>query len=150
MADVTRALALAASTDVRAMATYMASLSSRSGAAADTAPSNKQVPEASPEMLAIFTGACANCHSDGNGVGPSKALPLSLSSTVRQSSSANVVRVILQGIQPRPGAAGAYMPAFGEMLTDQQIAALADYVRARYSNGPQWTDVRAQIATARQ
>jgi mono/diheme cytochrome c family protein len=36
------------------------------------------------------------------------------------------------------------------MLTDQQIASLAEYVRARFTNEPQWTDVREQIANARQ
>jgi mono/diheme cytochrome c family protein len=42
------------------------------------------------------------------------------------------------------------MPAFADMLTDHQIASLAEYVRARYTNEPQWTDVSQQISNARQ
>jgi mono/diheme cytochrome c family protein len=42
------------------------------------------------------------------------------------------------------------MPAFDGMLTDKQIVAVAEYVRARYTNHPQWTDVQEQISKARQ
>jgi mono/diheme cytochrome c family protein len=152
MADVTQNLAQADSDDVRAMATYIVSLLPQSAVASDGAmvKAKKQVPGASDGVAAIFTGACANCHDDGHGVGPSKAVSLALSSAVRQSGSANAVRVILKGIQPPSGAPGAYMPAFDSMLTDQQIASLAEYVRARYTDEPPWTDVRREIAKARQ
>jgi mono/diheme cytochrome c family protein len=151
MTIVTRNLSEAQSADVRAMATYVASLLPQSGSAADaTSLDKKNVPGASPEVIAIFTGACANCHDDGNGVGPSKAVSLALSSAVRQPGAANAVRVILQGIQPAPDAPGAYMPAFADMFTDRQIASLAEYVRARYTNLPQWTEVPSEIAKARQ
>jgi mono/diheme cytochrome c family protein len=152
MSDVSRNLAQAQSRDVRAMATYIASLSSQSDTASDVAAlgQNKTVAGTSPEVIAIFTGACANCHDDRNDVGPSKAVSLSLSSALRQAGSANTVRVILQGIQPLAGTPGAYMPAFDNMLTDQQIASLAQYVRARYTNQPQWTDVLQEISEARQ
>ena len=42
------------------------------------------------------------------------------------------------------------MPAFGTMFTDQQIGLLAGYVRARYTNQPQWTNVQEEISKARQ
>jgi mono/diheme cytochrome c family protein len=42
------------------------------------------------------------------------------------------------------------MPAFDSLLTNQQIASIAQYVRARYTNQPQWTDVRQEISKARQ
>jgi len=152
MADVTHSLAEAQSADVRAMATYIASLSPQSASAPESAgrAEKKPVPGASADVVAIFTGACANCHDDREGVGPSKAVSIGLSAAVRQSGPANMVRIILQGIQPPPGAPGAYMPAFDNMLTDQQIASLAEYVRARYTTEPQWTDVRLEIAKAKQ
>lgn len=81
---------------------------------------------------------------------PSKALPLSLSTAVRQADSSNAVRVILHGIQSYRGSGGPYMPAFDGLLSDSQIAAVADYVRARYGGQPQWTDTKTQIAKARQ
>ena len=102
------------------------------------------------EVVAIYAGACANCHNDSGAVGPSKALPLSLSSAVQQSGSANTIRVILNGILSYRGDGGPYMPAFDGIMTDKQIAALAQYLRARYSSQPQWTDVQEQISKARQ
>jgi mono/diheme cytochrome c family protein len=83
-------------------------------------------------------------------VGPSKALPLSVSSAVRQAASANTIRVVLGGIPSLSDAPSAYMPAFGGMLTDEQIESLAAYVRARYTDEPPWTDIRQEISKARQ
>jgi mono/diheme cytochrome c family protein len=152
MADVTDNLAEASTQDVRSMAAYIASLSAQSSVANNAAaPGNgNQVAGTLAEIIPIYAGACANCHSDQVEVGPSKAISLSLSSSVRAPGSANAVRVILHGIDPRPGFGGAYMPAFGTMFTDQQIASLAQYVRARYTDQPQWTDVREEISKGRQ
>jgi mono/diheme cytochrome c family protein len=152
MADVTYNLAQAPTQDVRAMAEYIASLSAQS-AAANIAPAPRDgnpVAGASPVIVAVYNGACANCHNDRNDVGPSKAISLSLSSAVRESGSANTVRVILQGIEPQSGWPGAYMPAFEAMFSDAEIESLAQYVRARYTDEPQWTDIRQEISKARQ
>ena len=152
MADVTDNLAEASRQDVRAMAAYIAGFSAQSPVGNNAAaPLNaNQVAGAFAEIIPIYTGACANCHNDQVEVGPSKAISLSLSSSVRAPGSANAVRVILHGIRPRPGFGGAYMPAFGTMFTDQQIASLAQYVRARYTDQPQWTDVREEIPKGRE
>jgi mono/diheme cytochrome c family protein len=152
MADVTYNLAQAPTQDVRAISEYIASLSAQS-AAEIIAPAPRdghRVPGASAETVALYTGACANCHNDRNDVGPSKAISLSLSSAVRETGSANAVRVILQGIEPQPGSPGAYMPAFKAMLSDEDVGSLVQYVRARYTNQPQWTDIRQEISKARQ
>ncbi|HEY4135496.1 MAG TPA: cytochrome c [Alphaproteobacteria bacterium] len=147
MADVAKNLSQASKEDVHAMAVYIASLSD---GARPTAPSPDKPAAGSPEIAAIYTGACAKCHNDRNDVGPSKAVSLSLSTAVRQAESANTVRVILHGIQSYRGGGGPYMPAFDGILTDKQIASLAEYVRARYTNQPQWADVNNEIAKARQ
>jgi mono/diheme cytochrome c family protein len=151
MADVTNNLGQASSQDVRAIAVYIASLSAQSASTSSIAgslPTRKVA--ASPEVIAIFRGACANCHESGNDVGPSKANSLSLSSTVWQRSAANAVRVMLRGIQTRPGMPGAYMPAFDGILTDSQITLVAEYVRARYTTQRSWTDAPKEISKARQ
>lgn len=151
MADVTDNLGRVSSRDVRAIATYIAGLSAEAGSSNSIAgPVQEKEVAASSEVVAIYRGACANCHRDRNDVGPSKAISLSLSSAVRQSSAANTVRVMLRGIQARSGAPGAYMPAFDGILTDSQIASVAEYVRARYTVQPQWTDTPKEISKARQ
>jgi mono/diheme cytochrome c family protein len=149
MANVANNLSQASAQDVRAIAVYIASLSGDESNA--TAPRHDNPPAgASPEVVAIYTGACANCHDHPNGVGPSKALALSLSTAVQQPGPANTVRVILNGIQAYRGTGGPYMPAFDGMLTDKQINAVAGYVRARYTGQPQWTGVQEEISKARQ
>lgn len=149
MADVAKNLGQASPQDVRAIATYIASLSD--GATAATATRHDNAAASAPaEVVAIYMGACANCHNNPNDVGPSKALPLSLSTAVLQPGSGNTVRVVLYGIQSYRSTGGPYMPAFDGMLTDNQIAAVSEYVRARYTNQPQWKDVREEISKARQ
>jgi mono/diheme cytochrome c family protein len=152
MASVAENLARASREDVRAIATYIASLppSAAPTAAPAVPPGGHPVKDASPETVAIYQGACAKCHNDRNEVGPSKAVPLSLSTAVRQADSSNAVRVIVNGIPDYADRGGPYMPAFGDMLTDAQIAALAEYVRARFTDQPKWADVKPQISAARQ
>jgi mono/diheme cytochrome c family protein len=42
------------------------------------------------------------------------------------------------------------MPGFDGMLSDQQIAAVVDYARARYTNQPPWAGVQDALTKARQ
>jgi mono/diheme cytochrome c family protein len=149
MADVAKNLSQASAHDVHAIAVYIASLSGNGTSNTAAAQTDHPPANAPAEVVAIYNGACANCHNNPSDVGPSKALPLWLSTAVQQPESANAVRVILHGIQSYRGAGGPYMPAFDGMLTDKQIAAVAQYVRARYTNHPQWTDVQEEISKAR-
>jgi mono/diheme cytochrome c family protein len=151
MADVTSNLGRASSQNVRAIAVYIASLSARTEPTDGTVmpQQGREVADAPAEVVSIYRGACAGCHNDRNDVGPSKAISLSLSTAVRQPESMNAVRVVRQGIRPQPGIGGAYMPAFDGILTDQQITSVVEYVRARYTNQPPWTDVREALAKAK-
>jgi mono/diheme cytochrome c family protein len=152
MADVTRNLGFASTQDVLAIAEYIASLRGHPESVSDAMSPKlgNRSAETSFEGAAIYAGACATCHDGRYDVGPSKAISLSHSSALRQPGSANAVRVILRGIEPGPGNGGPYMPAFEDLLTDAQIAALADYLRARYVDGPPWTDTSREISKARQ
>ena len=77
------------------------------------------------------------------------APPLALSTAVHAPTARNVVDMILHGLPWREGHAGPYMPAFADALTDAQVAALAAYVRARYTDLPPWPDIEATVGTAR-
>lgn len=148
MADVTDNLRHVSAADVRAIAVYTASLLPQSEITKPPVRENP-VPNASADVVAIYNGACARCHNDSGPVGPSKALSLSLSSSLRQAGPANAVRTVLQGIQPPPGRAGAYMPAFDGMLTDAQIVSVVEYARARYTSSPPWATVPNEVSEAR-
>jgi mono/diheme cytochrome c family protein len=41
------------------------------------------------------------------------------------------------------------MPAFGGALTDAQAGALADYVRATFSDQPPWKDAESVVKSVR-
>jgi len=149
MADVVNNLRHASAADVRAIAIYVASFSPQSESASPPAREN-QVPNAPAGTVAIYNGSCAQCHREADAVGPSKALPLSLSSSLRQAAPTNTVQVVLNGIQAYRSAGGPYMPGFDGMLSDQQIAAVVDYARARYTNQPPWAGVQDALTKARQ
>jgi len=38
------------------------------------------------------------------------------------------------------------MPAFAGALTDRQIVAVVEYMRARFSDAPRWSDVAATLS----
>jgi mono/diheme cytochrome c family protein len=97
----------------------------------------------------IFAGACGACHAPDAPMTRDGAPSLALSTTVNGPSARNVVDIILNGLPMREGRAGPYMPGFGASLTDAQVAALAAYVRARFADGPAWTDIDAAVREAR-
>jgi mono/diheme cytochrome c family protein len=54
---------------------------------------------------------------------------------VNDPSAANVVQMILSGTGS-PGTPHPYMPSFGHAYSDAEIAAVANYVTARFGSTP--------------
>ena len=82
----------------------------------------------------IFEGACASCH-DWTGVSPlSRYATLTGARSVNDPSATNLVQIVLLG-ERRSGAA-VVMPAFEKTLSDTEVAALANYVTARFGAAP--------------
>jgi mono/diheme cytochrome c family protein len=80
----------------------------------------------------IFEGACASCHQwNGQGQQSSYAT-LAGSRSVNDPSGANVTQVILHGAALRAGDASVSMPAFGSGYSDQELAAVSNYVLAHF------------------
>jgi mono/diheme cytochrome c family protein len=82
----------------------------------------------------VFEQACASCHS-WTGVSPiAPTATLTGSRAVNDPSAINVAQVVLSGAARRtpPGALG--MPAFGHSYSDSEIAAVANYVTARFGS----------------
>lgn len=150
MADVAKNLGRVSEGDVRAIATYIASLSAQAPVAKVVIPKEgRNVTGASPVIAAIYEGACAECHNARQDVGPSQALSLGLSTAVQGPTPANAVRAIMNGIKSYRVDGGPYMPGFDRMLTDSQIVELTQYVRARYSEQPAWSGVEAEVVKVR-
>jgi mono/diheme cytochrome c family protein len=146
MTAVTEQLAGVPEADVRAMAVYVASLM------AQPTPQSKPAAEAGgadARGQAMFTGACGGCHAAEAPMMQAGAPSLSLGTAVNAPTGSGVIQVILQGIPWREGKPAPYMPSFAAALTDAQVAELAGYLRATYSDKPAWSDLPAEVAKAR-
>ncbi|GAB7525875.1 cytochrome c [Paraburkholderia sp. 2C] len=154
MLPVTQSLAKAPREDAEAIATYVMSLQTRTGAnGATTATAAHKQPVdleqlAPPAVLAngatLFNAACASCHSTvapmtTHGERPS----LAQGTAVNADSPRNAVRMILGGIDWHGSDAAHFMPPFAQTFTDAQIADVANYTRARFSAHGPWPDLDA-------
>jgi mono/diheme cytochrome c family protein len=150
MAPVVHGLAKVPEADVRAIAVYVASLM-RSGTQPQ-APALDRVAEAAsshPVGATLFAGGCAGCHGAGAPMTAQGRPKLALATPVNADNPRDAIQVVLQGLRPEPGRPGPAMPALGDAYTNAQVADLIGYVRARYSDKPQWTDLESAVARAR-
>jgi mono/diheme cytochrome c family protein len=167
MAPVAHNLSSAADDDVRAIAVYVASRMQRPASApagaADAVVAAAKEREAGAvsgaasgngasavDGATVFAGACAGCH----GAGPTSRSPapvaLGLTTSLNAPDPRNAIHITLEGLWPEPGAIGALMPGFAAELTDNQVIALVDYMRARFTDRPAWTDVPQRVSEIRQ
>jgi mono/diheme cytochrome c family protein len=80
----------------------------------------------------IFEGACAGCHQ-WNGQGQQTPYAALIGSqAANDSAGINLVQVLLSGSDLRSVARNAFMPGFGNAYTDQELAAVANYVIAHF------------------
>ena len=96
----------------------------------------------------VFEGACASCH-DWTGVSP--IIPLATltgSRAVNDPSAVNVAQVVISGASRVTPQGVVTMPAFGDAYSDSEIAAVANYVTARFGTTPSQIDA-AQVAALR-
>ena len=147
MADVTHNLAQAPASDVRAIAVYIASRLPDSPA--PPPQPLRDARAASSEGAAIFAGACSGCHGAVPQSFSAASIPLAVTTSLNAPDPRNVIHIVMEGLRPQPGEKGEWMPAFAAELTDAQLAALVDYLRAQYTGRPAWRDVEAHIAAIR-
>lgn len=118
--------------ELKAIATYLK----------DTPPAPDTKPGAPSQEVVdagkgIYNDSCAACH-DASGAGvPHMFPPLKGNAVAQQADPSTVVRVILEGAmtaatkeRPTPSA----MPAFAWKLSNDEIAAVATYVRNAWGN----------------
>ncbi len=148
MRQVTDALATVPEADVHAIAVYIAALMPPARPAAPPRPA--PVSTSDSTTGAIFAGACGACHASDAPMTRDGAPSLALSTAVNAKTPRNVIAIILHGLPWRDGHAGPYMPGFADALTNAQIAALAAYVRAQYTDRPPWPHLAQAVRAARQ
>jgi mono/diheme cytochrome c family protein len=117
--------------DVRAMATYLKALR----------PLERPEPPAAagqPDLGAsLYKERCEKCHMSSGRGGFLTAPPLAGSAIVQAEDPASLVNIILYGQGPAhnlPGNAWETMKAYADVLSDEQVAAVGNYVRASWKN----------------
>jgi mono/diheme cytochrome c family protein len=118
--------------DIRAIAVYLKELPAGAPEPAVTPPPPAQMAEGER----LYKGACIACHeADGSGA-PRIYPPLPGNANLQSADPASTLRVILDGAQtvttPRAPNTGS-MPAYATM-SDQQIAAVATFIRNAWGN----------------
>jgi mono/diheme cytochrome c family protein len=166
MAEVARSLARVPQADVAAIATYIASLSSRPTLVEERTAdliievAKQRRERLSSEALApvrkggaldvgagLYHSACARCHEPLHPGTPSLAQPLTLSTVLRGDDARNLVHIVLAGLAPEHTSARLRMPAFRGIFDQYQIKSLALYLRTTLTDRPVWTDIDDVVHT---
>jgi mono/diheme cytochrome c family protein len=96
----------------------------------------------------IYAGACASCHGwNGEGQFNPRAAIVG-GHALSDPTASNVVRVVLQGSSDHEAAPGKTMPSFAKIYSDEDVAALANYVVEHFS-GRMGTVTSKQVSEAR-
>lgn len=132
--------------DLRSIATYVRTLpavsdgSSQSRSAFGTPATDVAKLRGTPLAQALdparlYLGNCATCHGAHGEGSPDGYYPsLMHNSTVGAANPGNLVQVMLHGIYRKTPDNDVGMPAFGNELSDEEIAALANYVTGQFGN----------------
>jgi mono/diheme cytochrome c family protein len=125
--------------DVHALVTYLRSIPAHASDLPRTvttpAPASYKegmVADADLRGEKIFAGACSSCH-DWTGVSPVTGFAtLTGVRAVNDPSATNVAQTVINGVNRTTAEGKIFMPAFGEGYSDDDIAAVANYVTARF------------------
>jgi mono/diheme cytochrome c family protein len=144
--------------DMRAVVAYLRSVPAKtSSLPATLAPPASRSHRIGPVIAGargkqVFEGACASCHS-WTGISP--IIPfatLTGARAVNDPSATNVAQIVILGAKRGTPHGVVTMPAFGSTYSNAEIAAVANYVTARFgSKGARLTEkdvasLRAQSA----
>jgi mono/diheme cytochrome c family protein len=169
MAEVVSNLSAVRENDVRAIAIYMADMfgaptpdrkrqaeavlaqakspNKSPNKSSNTSP-QVQASQINPSGAAIYAAACATCHETDRAL-PYGGVHLGLSTAISGPDPRNLANIVLSGVRPVEGERSPIMPGFASSMNDGQIAALLNYLRARFGNQPAWTGVEKIVETAR-
>jgi mono/diheme cytochrome c family protein len=156
MAKVVSNLSSVPDSDVRAIAVYMADISGaptpdrKRQAEAVLAQAKSPPPgtQADAAGASIYAAACASCHESARPL-PYGGVNLALSTAISSPDPRNLANIVLSGVAPIEGERSPIMPGFAAGMNDAQMAALMNYLRARFSKQPAWSGVEKTIADAR-
>jgi len=135
--------------DLRAMITYLRAVPPVAVKAARVRtsfgrPARTDITALDSDGARLYAAACASCHGvTGEG---GKSFPSlvhdSVTGALGIATTNNLVLVILHGVNRQTRDAHAQMPAFGAQLTDEEIAALANFITRQFGDPSATTDAK--------
>jgi mono/diheme cytochrome c family protein len=146
MEAVTDDLGRVADSEVRAISTYIGSgMRGR-----PIAEGHRSAASAGNGSIGsdLFAASCAACH-EGTQPLPFGGIDFALSSAVNAPEPRNIILVTLAGLPAADGRAAGMMPGFDGAISDEDLAALLEYLRRHFSHEPAWSGVRTKVQTAR-
>lgn len=124
--------------DLAAMAVYLKSLPQDAPASnATQALPGPQHQAVLKQGAALYETHCADCHKASGAGAPPHFPPLAGNSSLLYASPVNPIRLVLHGGYPPSTADNPYpfgMPPFGNLLSDQEAAAVLSYIRNAWGN----------------
>jgi len=140
---VDQSLSVMAPADISALVTYVRSVPPIASAdltakLAPPAPASPKEGNATAEAVGkrIFEGACVHCH-DWTGVSQiSPFATIAGARGVNDRTATNVAQIVISGTKRHTPDGVISMPAFGSAYSDSEIAAVANYVTARFGSAP--------------
>ncbi|MCA1452013.1 cytochrome c [Bradyrhizobium sp. BRP22] len=135
---VDHSLSQLAPEDIRALAVYLRSVPPQPSPdlPATTAPvapsSHKEGFTADARGKMVFEGACVSCHGWSGESLVSSMATLTGAWSVNDPAAINVAQIVISGTRRTTPDGALSMPAFGNAYSDDEIAAVANYVTARF------------------
>ena len=129
------------SEDIEALVAYLRTVAARTGGhEVNTAAQGRSFAAATRGTLEprselgrhIFEGACVNCHQYNGDGRQTVYASLVGGRSVADPDGANVLQIVLNGAKYRIKDQSVYMPPFGAAYSDAELAAVANYVIARF------------------
>jgi mono/diheme cytochrome c family protein len=129
--------------DIRAMVVYLRSVPAIASAdlpatLAPPAPASHRDGGGTPDPRGkmVFQGACVSCHGWTGESSLSPFATLTGAWAVNDPSATNVAQIVISGTKRHSPPDAVSMPAFGNAYSDVEIAAVANYVTARFGSKP--------------
>jgi mono/diheme cytochrome c family protein len=127
--------------DIRAMVAYLRTVPAIASAdlpatTAPPAPASHKDGGGTPDPRGkmVFEGACVSCHGWTGESSISPFATLTGAWAVNDPGATNVAQIVISGTRRHTPEGAVSMPAFGNAYSDVEIAAVANYVTARFGS----------------
>jgi mono/diheme cytochrome c family protein len=140
---VDHSLSKLAPEDIRAVVAYLRSVPPAASTdlpatLAPPAPASHRDGGGTPDPRGkmVFEGACVSCHGWTGESSISPFATLTGAWAVNDPGATNVAQIVISGTRRHTPEGAVSMPAFGNAYSDVEIAAVANYVTARFGSKP--------------